>query len=349
MGIDSSFRFQVSGFKFQMLRFFRSSKSIVIVTVLLIGILTWLQALLGGQEVAVSYRYDTFLFNALNEWLSRIDGLSVWFGLCLFLIVAVMLVLVNNRLRLIGKVSYLPALCYVLLIGGMSEIHLFNPVVIAVILLMAGLILLVDSFESEQLSYRFFTVPALISLSTFFYQYMYFYMIVVWLVIALWRPGYWREWVFSILGFALPIFFAFSWFFLVEDDATRMGTFFCEILDIQRYNPSLSNSNIVFFALIFVLVIISFLYTLQYISSKKTVVRTGYYVLFIIVAITAGMIFAIPDIIPFAWYLLAFPLSIFISCFLANVKSKLWGNVVLAILFIGVIVGLLSVMQASAL
>ena len=320
-----------------MLRFFRSSKSIVIIIVLLIGILTWLYALLGEPETAVSIKYSTFLFKALNDWLSQIDGLPVLFGLVLSLTAAVMLVFVNNRLRLIGKFSYLPALCYVLLIGGVSEIHLFNPVVIAVILLMASFILLVDSFESEQLSYCFFTVPALISLSTFFYQYMYIYMIVVWLVIAMWRPGYWREWIFSFLGFALPIFFAFCWFFLVDDDATRMGTFFCEIFDIQRYTPSLSNSNIVFSAFIFVLVIITFLYTLQYISSKKTVVRTGYYVLFIIIAITVGMIFAIPDMIPFAWYLLAFPLSIFISCYLANVKSKLWGNVVLAILFIGVI------------
>ena len=319
-----------------MLRFFRSSKFRVIVTIIFVGILTWLQAL-SEPEIVVSEKYGTFMFSALNGWLANMYALQIMIGLFLFLTAAIILIFVNTRLRLIGKLSYMPTLCYILLIGGAPEIHLFNPAIIATILLIAGFILLLDSFENEQLSYCYFTVPALISLSTFFYQYMYVYMLVVWIVIALWRPGYWREWVFSILGFALPIFFKFSWFFLVEDDATRMVDFLHEIFSIQRENPSLSVSMLIFFSSSASLVFITIFNCWHYISAKKTAIRTGFYVLTLIAVITAGMVIAVPDMLPLAWYLFAFPLSLFISCFLANVKSKLWGNIVLAILFILVI------------
>ena len=207
-----------------MLRFFRSNSSIVIVTTLLIGVVTWLHVL-GESEISLSAKYGTFMFRALSGWF--VDA-QKWFGLILFLLTAILMIFVNARLHLIEKSSCLPALCYVLLIGGVGETHLFNPALIATIFLGLAFIHLAEAFESERLSYNFFMVSVFISFAAFFYQYMYVYLLVVWLVIVLLRPGYWREWVFSVLGFALPLFFAFSWFFLIDDDYTRMGVFFEE-------------------------------------------------------------------------------------------------------------------------
>ena len=317
--------------------FFRSSNRIVIVVIILTGILTWLHVFVEA-EASVSYRYGTFLFRTLGGWLANIPELFAFTGLILFLSAAFMLIFVNIRLHLIDKVPYLPALCYILLIGGVPEIHFFNPAIIATILLIAGFVVLAGSFESEKVSYRYFTVPAIISLAAFFCQYMYVYMLVVWFVIAVWRPGYWREWVFSILGFATPLFFAFSWFFLVEDDLTVICDFFHGLFNVQRIIPSLSVSVIVFFALSSVLAAIIFGYTLRHVSSKKAAIRTGYYVLVLIAVISLVIAFTVPDTVPQIWYLLSFPLSFIISCYLANVRSKRMKNIVLALLFIGVIV-----------
>ncbi len=318
-----------------MLRFFRSSNSIVIVTILLIGIATWAHVL-GDAAVTLPAEHGTFMYHVLGEWLANIPGVQMWLGLILFLLAAILLILVNNRLHLIDKISYLPALSYVLLIGGVPEIHLLNPAVIATILLIAGFIILVRSFESERLSYSYFTAPVFISVATFFYQYMYVYMLAVWIALALWRPGYWREWVFSILGFALPLFFAFSWFFLVDDDYTRMGTFFKEIFSIQQVAPTLSIPTIVFFALGIAVVIITFGHMLRYLGSKKIIIRNGYYILLLFAIITVGLAAFIPGVIPLAWYLLAFPISFIISNYLATVKSVRWGTIVLSVLFAGV-------------
>jgi len=320
-----------------MLRFFRSYNTMVIVTILLIGMLTWLHVL-GKAETISSGKYDAFMFRAFYGWWAHTPGVYVWFGLFLSLLTAILLVFANIRLHLTEKISHLPALCYILLIGGIPEIHLFNPALIATILLVAGFIILAEAFESERLSYKFFTVSAFISFATFFYPYMYVYMLVVWLAIALWRPGYWREWVYTILGFALPLFLVFSWFFLVEDDISRMGAFFDEIFTIQRVAPLLSTSTSIFFALSFAVGIIAFGHLLRYIRSQKVVIRTRYYILILIGVVTACMASVIPDTIPLAWYLLAFPISFIISCYLSNIKSVRWGTVALVILFAGVMV-----------
>jgi len=313
------------------LRFFRSYNSVVLVVILLIGILTWLHIFVETELVS-SGKYGTFIFNG---WLANAP---VWFGFILSLLTAILLVFANARLHLIEKISYLPALCYVLLIGGIPEIHLFNPVLIATILLVTGFIILAGAFESERLSYHFFAAPVFISTAAFFYSYMYVYMLVVWFAIALWRPGYWREWVFSVLGFALPMFFAFSWFFLVEDDVSRMGIFFNEMFTIQRIVPSLSISTIIFFVVGIVVGAVAFGHLLRYIGSKKVITRTRYYILILIGIITIGMAIVTPEMIPMAWYLLAFPMSLMVASYLATIKSARWGTIVLAILFAGVMV-----------
>jgi len=320
-----------------MLRFFRSYHSMVVVTILLVGVISWLHVL-GKSEIPISVKYDTFLFRTLCGWFVGSPKLYEFLGLFLFLLAAILMIFVNSRLHLIEKISYLPALCFVLLISGVGEIHLFNPVVIATILLVFGFIFLAKSFESERLSYSFFTVPFILSVATFFYQYMYLYMLVVWLVIALLRPGYWREWVFSILGFAFPLFFAFSWFFLVHDDYTRMGVFLDEIFTFQRIMPSMSTSTIIFMTSCILLVAIFFWYMLRYIRSKKIIFRNRYYVLIMIAIVTVAMIPAVPDTLPQAWYLLSFPLSFFISNYLATTRSMRWGTVLLSALFGGVAV-----------
>jgi len=307
--------------------------------VLLIGALAWLHVLTEPDFFDFEGS-GSFLFNNFNGWLNNasIPGLHIWVGFVFFLAVAVMMISVNTIMRLTEKISYLPALCYVLLIGGAPEIHLFSPAIIATVLLVISFIILAGSFESERLSYNYFSAPIFISLATFFHQYMYVYMLVVWIAIAAWRPGYWREWVFSILGFALPYFFAFSWFFLVEDDLTGMGVFFNEIFTISMVIHSLSVSFIVFLAFCIVLIVFTLLYTLRYVSAKKTTVRTNYYLLILIAAVTIGMAAIIPETVPQAWYLLAFPMTFSFSCYLATVKSMRWGNVVLAFLFVGVVI-----------
>ena len=320
-----------------MLRFFRSSKTSVLVVVFLLGGLTWLHALVE-PDVQQAGLYGTFLFGALVDLSDNIPSSAVWPGLILVLAFAGILIYVNNKLRLIDKVSYLPGLCYLLLIGGVPTIHRLNPEIIAGILIIIGFTQLVKSFESEKLSYQYFTAPIFISIATFFYQYAYVYMAVVWLAILLLRPGYWREWVFSVLGFAFPIFVAFSCFFLVDGDYTRMSAFFGEIFSLERLLPDLSIAGAVFFATSISVVVFTFGHLMRYLGSKKIIIRNGYYILILIAVTCTALVCMAPDTLPFAWYIAAFPLSFFTANYLATVRSVRWGTGILIFLFASVII-----------
>ncbi len=319
-----------------MLRFFRSSSSIVIVVVFLLAGLTWIHALV--HPVQPDDKYGVFLYSALDGWIDQIPGLNVWCGLFVTLLAAALMITVNNRLHLIDKISYLPALCYVILIGGVPMVHQFNPAAVASIFLIAGFIQLIGSFKSEQLSYRYFTASMFISTAMFFYQYMCVYMLAIWFAILFLRPGYWREWVFSILGFSVPVFYAFCWFFLVEDDFTRIGVFFENIFSVQRFLPQLSTSTILFLIISIVLAIFAFGHLMRYLGSRKTFVRNGYYVLILIAIITIALSAIVPDSLPSTWYLIAFPMSFFLSNYLATVRSIRWGTIVLMVLFVGMMI-----------
>ncbi len=248
-----------------------------------------------------------------------------------------MLITVNNKLHLIDKMSYLPGLCYLMLIGGVPTIHLYNPAVIATGLLIVGFMQLIESFDNERLSYRYFTAPIFIAAACFFYRYMYIYMLAVWFACLFYRPGYWREWVFSVLGFALPVFFAFCWFFLVKDDPTFLTVFFKEIFSAEHLSPNLSVSTVIFFGLAVILIIVTFGHLMRYIGSKKIVIRNGYYCIILIAIITLALSVIVPDTLPATWYLTAFPFSFVLSHYLATVRSVRWGTIVLTLLFIGVI------------
>jgi len=97
-----------------MLRFFRSYNKMVIMAIVVIGIASWLHVA-GKSEIAAEDRYGTFMYHALSGWLA--PKLHSWAGLVLFMVTALMMIQVNNRLQLLDRISCLPALCFVLLAG----------------------------------------------------------------------------------------------------------------------------------------------------------------------------------------------------------------------------------------
>ncbi|GHT22057.1 hypothetical protein FACS189430_03270 [Bacteroidia bacterium] len=319
-----------------MLSFFRSSHTPVILMVFLLGGLTWICALLN-PELQMAAKHEMVLASVVNSFFATAPQLSVCCGLLLTLGIAV-LQIYFNRLNHIDKASYLPALCYVLLIGGVPAIHQCNPAIIAAILLIIAVMQLMVSFQSEQLSYAYFSAPLCISLAVFFYQYAYIFMLVVWLCILFFRPVYWREWIFSILGFIFPFVWWFGWLFLSDGDYAQIFAMSEAMFVFPHIVPDFDAATILFLLFNGVLILISLGYLLRNIGAKKIIVRNSYYTLLLIAVSMFVMTVIVPDILPFAWYLMAFPLSFFLSYFLANVRSFRLGNIVLwsLILMIGI-------------
>ncbi len=319
-----------------LLKFFRSSSSILLFITVFCGILTWLHVLVFPVDVALSTQYSMPAFQTLLEWLANYPTIMTWCGLILMLLEGFLLVSIGNKLNLNDKISYLPAFCYVMLIGGVPMIHHFSPVIIPAILLSISFLLLTNTFNSEKLSYSYFTVPILIVLATFFYRYAYIYMLTVWFSLLL-RPKYWREWVFSILGFIFPLLVVSGIYFLVDDQTTYFLDFFKSIFAFDRIIPDLHISTIIFLVISALIGILAFIHLVQYLGSKKIIIRNSYYLLMCTIITMTITIIIIPDLLPYIWYLISFPVSYFLSNYLATTRSKFWGTFALLLLFAGII------------
>jgi hypothetical protein len=300
----------------------------------------WIHAL-SDTDLPANVRHGMPLFLLLNGLLAGISGLQVWCGLLLTLSVAMMHIYVN-RLNLTNKISYLPALCYLLLTGGVPAIHVLNPAIPATFFLNIALIRLMISFRNEQLSYAYFTAPVYIAIATFFHCYAYVFMPVVWLCLFFFRPGYWREWVFSLLGFLFPFFWYLGWCLLRYDSPAKLFDLFAQMFSFPQVMPQWNFFTCFFLFFAALLTLFSLIYLLRSVGIRKIIVRNSYYTILFIAALVLLMTVIVPEVLPFAWYLISFPFSLFIAYYLANVRSVRWGNIVLGLLMIAV--GLSQVM-----
>ncbi|MDR0713204.1 MAG: hypothetical protein LBF89_02955 [Bacteroidales bacterium] len=313
-----------------MLRFFRSPKASVIAVILLLGVGTWIHALSNAGPSA-DIKHGMPLFLLLNGFLAGASGLQAWCGLLLTLLVAALQIYIN-RLNTTDRISCLPPLCYILLTGGVPGIHVLHPVMWASFFLTIALILLLSSFRSNHLSYAYFTAPIYVAIAVFFYRYAYMYMLVIWICLFFFRPGYWREWVFSLLGFLFPFFWYFGWCYLMYNRPAMLFDMFAQMFSFSHTMPQWEPSIYFFFIFTVLLSLVSIGYLLRSIGSRKIIVRNDYYALLIVTAVLLLTTVIVPDTLPFAWYLIAFPLSFFISYYLAHVRSVRWGKIVLGLL-----------------
>jgi hypothetical protein len=272
-------------------------------------------------------------FRAISERLTNPSVVAAWCGF-LFVMAEIAALVFVNRFHLLNKTSGLPALCYVLLIGGVPSIHLLDPAAIAAIFLTIAFARLTISFRSERFSPEYFSAAICIALATFFFRYAYFFMLMVWFCILFFRPGYWREWVSSLLGFFFPFFWLFCWHYLFEDNTTYVSGVFNEMFTFERVMPQLSASFAVFAILCAVITVFSILYLFHRVRSQKIIVRNGYYLLMLMLMLSCMITLIAPDTLPSAWYLLSVPPSFYLSYYLENSRSSFWNNAIITLMVV---------------
>jgi hypothetical protein len=312
-----------------MFRIFRFT-GIAIALIILLCILTWLHALTSATAYETP-RYGMTGFRVIAECLANPSVGAAWCGF-LLVIGEIIALVFANRFHLLNKTSGLPAVCYALLIGGVPSIHLFDPTAVAAIFLTIAFVQLTGSFRSEHLSPKYFSAAIFIALATFFFRYAYFFMLMVWCSILFFRPGYWREWVFSLLGFAFPFFWLFCGYYLFAGNATYMSDVFGEMFAFDRAMPQLQTSFIVFAVLCIAIAVFVILYLLNNVGSRKIIVRNGYYLLTVMLLLSCVMVLIAPDTLPSAWYLLSVPLSFILSYYLENNRSLFWNSAVILLI-----------------
>jgi len=317
------------------LRFFRSTSAPIILLIPFLGLLLWLHAFMSPSTTEFFfdktqmplYKFFTDLFNIQSFP-------SIFITFSLVVIQGFLLVRLNTRFIFINNRSYFPALFFIMITSAIPDLQKINPVIFSGFFLLLALEKIFESYGDNRLAYDYFVAAFYLSIGSLFYPFLIFFMLTIWICLIVFRPFNWREWLFTFIGYALPIFFIFCFYYLVHDQPFRLVSDVKAIFSYKFVSPEYSLPVIVFLCFILFLIVLSSQYLLRTYQSKKIFPRKAFTVFLWLFINTALVFLLISKASIELIFLGAIPVSFLLAHYFAFVKSVFWGNVFISVLFI---------------
>ncbi len=293
----------------------------------LLAIISWLPSFLDMH-------HHLFLFDSYQTiWyggIVNIIRIGFWGSfLALFLIIgqAFYIVSMGTNYILYDARTYLPGFFFVLASACFPEVQRFNPVLFANIFLLIALDKLFDSYKKEGVSFLFFEAALLISIGSFFYPNLIFFLFFLWTSLIILRPFNWREWVFTLIGMAMPYILWAGYYFVMGKNVPE---YFQQLwrnitVSIPGWNYFKIINYILYSFLALLIIISSYIYLSQF-YTKKVQTRKFFLVLFWLFLNCIGILFFVPSAYAEMLFIIAIPVSYLLSYYFVQAKKIVWSE-----------------------
>ncbi len=315
-----------------LIRLFRSTQisSLIILGVLAI-IMSWLSYSFQFRIVPTN---NTPFYNLL---------LKVYSGLPVYAyFITVMLLVVSQALHfnwilnkhdVLYKASWMPAFIYLLISTILPPFFWFQPLIFANTILLFALDKLFYLYKNEHPLGFEFDSAFLMSLAALFYFPLIVFIIFYFISILILRPFSWRDWVVGILGFLLPFFFAFVYYFW-----NNMLMSFYERIFISGIKKQIELQSVFLHGYTFTLILVALVSALSIVRLRanfyKNVSRTRLnqqVILFYFVCAVLTILVSNEELL-YRFCILSLPLSIFVAYYLLSGKKIIVAEIVLWLL-----------------
>jgi len=272
------------------------------------------------------------LFKPLYDLISGMPQLSAFTGLLFNILAAILVQRISVEYNFFKTRSLLPGMIFILITGGIRELHHFHPVYPALIFLLVAIYRLFSAFDLRKPYGQLFDAALLLGLGSLFYLHL---IVLLPAFIAggsiMGRESRWRETAVSFLGFYVPWIFVFFWFFLTDEipDLTKLLK-----TNILTINDRIMGNIPLLLFLGFLLVLIiaaSFKMIYQY-DEKKVSIRQYFLLLFLLFISSVLPVFLIPASSIEALIVSAIPATLLISNLLLSLKRSFWGEMIIYLL-----------------
>ena len=315
---------------------FRETGPGVIILIFIITLALWISAFLNPQSLS-SVHYNTNpmpLYGILQNALGSGPVFGILFSLSLVLLIAFLLVNFNTSDFFINERTFLPAVIYVLISGLFPQLQVLNPVLPAAVFLMLALRRIMDAYRIQGTAFNFFDVGILISIGSLFYANLIWFGLLAMVGIALLRTGNVREILISILGLVTPWILTFGVYYVLDKDLGLLLSAVGNNLFSKAPEFVFSRITIAILIILFIIIIVSLIYLLSRINTKKIKSRKTFYLLIWEFFISVTLYFLLPSISVEIIWLAAIAGSYFISHYFVFVKKRLVPEIFFTILFI---------------
>lgn len=201
-----------------MLKIFKQKNAAHPIFLLLYALILKSGSFVEPQSIRVSNE-DHILFIQLVRFLNPSGEASYFFNILAFICFYIQALLFNkvvNQFKLLGKPSFLPGMCYILITSLIPEWNLLSAP-----LLINGLLIwlfhgVAKSFYSQQPRADVFNFGLIASIITLLYQPAFLFIFFVLIGIFIMRPFIFKEWLICLLGVLTPYYFVGVIYFLTD-------------------------------------------------------------------------------------------------------------------------------------
>jgi len=310
------------------LRIFKSNMPIVIFLISLLALGLWLKSFfdIPPREFTfdlVQMPLYKVLKNILgNNWILRVIS-----GLLFTLLLSFSLVRLNTKYFFINKRSYLPSLLFILIASSLHALNRLNPVIIAAFFLVIALDRIIGTYRQDGLSYNYFEASFSISFGSLFYLNLAAFLPITWIGLILFRPFKWREWLFTLIGFALPYIFLISYYYLVDKNLVHRVTNIYNNFKVTNGRYYLKDEYFLFLGYLGLLMILASNHIIKNFPKKKIHARNSFILLLWVFIISLIAFFVLPSASLELLIISSIPLSYLITNYFLFMKSKRWSEI----------------------
>lgn len=322
-----------------LLRSFKSGKLALLLVIPVLAGLMWLKYFILPQPVEMSFEpnampfYDWFLGQLENHpLLSRI------LTLLLLIFIGMWVSRMNTKFIILQHRTYLPAIIYIVLVSSYQPLQVLNPAVFAAAFFVLSLDVMLDAYKKEGLAHEFFMAGFLIAIASLFYARAAFLMLIVWTGLAILRPVQWREWVFTVLGFAVPIIFLFASYYLSGVDSAASWELIRQDFIHDRTAEIPNYIYLAFYGYVLILILLASRKMLYDFQKLKIYIRKFFRLNFWIFAFVLAIFLIIYSRAMEMIYFLAIPVSYILSYYFFNTRSRLRGEIIFTLFLAGYVV-----------
>jgi hypothetical protein len=318
-----------------LLKLFKSNQPAVVIFMVLLGICLWLKSFVHPAVEEVFFNNHPMPLFALLQHLLGSGFASRLVALILLIITGFMLIRLNTKFIFIQDRTYLP-LFFLLLIAGSSRIfQQLNPVIPAAIFVLLALERMLGTYRVDKLSLNPFEAAFMVAIASLFYAPAAFFILMIWIAVGILRPGYWREWIYTLLGFGMPYLFLYSYYYLSGISFSTQSRMLVDFIYLH-YSPAVPSSSYrLFLIYLTLLVLIAGISMIRYYPAKKILARRTFMLLFWWFLSVSVVFLALPSVSIEILILAAVPIAYVVAHFFLYVKSRPWIQELLFDLFLG--------------
>lgn len=318
-----------------LLRIFRGTSPGVIFLIILTLFSVWISSFI---------RYDIESLDLIKSnkmplyaLLQHITGGS-YPGLILSLLmvsaIALLLVSFNTSLFFINERTFLPALIFILFSGLFPDCQYMNPVIPASLFLMLSVRRIMDGYRKPGIAYNFFDAALLIATGSLFYANLIWFWLLVLIGIALLRTGNIKEIGLSVVGLITPYLITTGIYYVMGKNPLSLLVLIGDNLFGAADSCEFDRLTVVVLIFVGLLVLVSMLYLVMNLRTKKIRSRQTFSLLLWIFIITLAIYIFIPSVSIELVYLAGLPVSYFLTHYFLFVRKRIVPELLFTFYFI---------------